>query len=299
MIDHRVLCFFFRRYQATTLIPQFNSCTNFVVTICRADGPTMVMTFTYDDAFRPRAEVEAMRAGQLKQKALQQLQATDVFFEAFDVDRETVVWIPPNERGANKNSKWCPESRKHYIKAFEYFIGKGLIDPKDAWILHDAGNEFKVQGSGDSIFKQLGFELEGIFPPDSHHALSTNDNMWHGTAKQSTRGQVSTKDDVEYTLCLMAELLKVPPDMINRWFEKNCMWKLMRSEGKNDADQIQAAAKTVLATIGERWNEYHDTCCDQLYDSFETYELEAIEHAKGKPGKKRGKVSKLSVDGAV
>jgi hypothetical protein len=276
-------------------MPQFNSCTNFIVTICRADGPKMVMTFTYDDAFRPRAFVETMQNGAKKKAALEQLETTELALALYGIDAETVVWIPPTERGANgTKSKWCPESRKHYIKAFEYFIGKGLIDPKDAWILHDAGNEFKVQGSGDSIFKQFGFELEGIFPPDSHHALSTNDNMWHGTAKQVTRGQVSTQDDVEYTLCLMRALLQVPTDMINRWFEKNCMWKLMRSEGKNNADKIQDAAKTVLATIGERWNEYHDTCCDQLYDSFEEYELEAIEHAKGKPGKKRGKVSKLS-----
>ena len=260
----------------------------------------MVMTFTYDDAFRPRAVVEAMQNGAIKRAALKQLEATDIFLGLHGIDPETVVWIPPTER-ANPKSKWCPESRKHYIKAFEHFIAKGDIDPKDAWILHDAGNEFKLPAAagGDSIFTQFGFGHEGIFPPDSHHALSTNDNMWHGTAKQTTRRKTTPEDDVEYTLCMMRELLNVPPDQIEVWFKKNCMWDLMLSDAKDDAEAIQAAAKKVLATVSERWSEYHDTCCDQLYDSFRGYEEEAEEHALRKPGKVRGKVRKLSIVAAV
>jgi hypothetical protein len=285
--------FLFHRHQAARLKPQWNCFTNFIVTICRADGEKMVMTFTYDDAFRSRAFVEAMPNGPKKVAALKQLETTELSLALYGIDAETVVWIPPTER-ANQKSKWCPESRKHYLKAFEYFIGKGLIDPTDAWILHDAGNEFKLPLGGDSIFKQLGFDLEGIFPPDSHHALSTNDNMWHGTAKQSTRGKVTTENDVEYTLCLMRELLDVPPGMINGWFEKNCMWKLMSSDASNNADAILAESKTVLATIGERWSQYHDTCCDALYDTFPDYEEEAINYNPSNKKKKGGKVNILS-----
>ena len=210
----------------------------------------MVMTFTHDDAFRSRATVEAMPAGRLKNAALSQLKSTESFFKSYGIDPELVVHVPMEQR-KKKKSKWCSESRLHYIKAFQYFIDKGRI-PLGGWILHDAGNEFRVAAGGDSIFKQLGFTKEGVFPPDSHHALSPNDNMWHGTAKQMTRAMLNPKDDVHWTVCMMRQLLDVTADMHRRWFENNCLWNLMRSADKDDADKIHAAVKLVLAKTSER-----------------------------------------------
>jgi hypothetical protein len=114
--------------------------------------------------------------------------------------------------------------------------------------------------------------------------------MWHGTAKQLTRARVSPKNDVEYTLCMMRQLLNVPPDMLNRWFEKNCMWKLMNSDAEDDVDAIQEEAKQILAKVSERWEDYHDLCQAALYEMFPEYLKDVIKKPKSDRARRGGSV---------
>jgi len=272
------------------LLKNFNNYTNFFVTICRADGmQKLVMCFTYNPAFRSQAQVDALPPGQ---KAAAQVKHNLFIAEcaARNINIDCIKYISEdNELRKNKTTQYCAEKREYYKIAIKHFQDAGMLPiADDIWWIHDAGTEFKEKASagGTPILVELGYKKIVILFPDSHHAMSTCDNAWHGTAKKTARAAVGCQDDLKWTLQIIHQLQEVPPATLAKWFRRNMFWDVV----KTDADALQSHAKILLNKTPAEWMAYHDVCVDALYGMFPALEAEGFAVPPSSGRRQRGRV---------
>ena len=265
-----------------------------VIVTCGSPGQGVVATvcFTHNPA------LNFGRIGQLQERQIQtHRRQTHLIARAeeraarlldllaqYGIDPRWIQYRPVPE---DSSTTYCAEKRQHYIDTVN--VHRDLF-PDDAFIVVDAGNEFKysaAEGRG-SIFPDLNIKNVATLPPDVHHALNPCDAHWHGGAKNRWRAASRHMDDVESTLCLMHELRKATQHDMERWFKADLAFEVNR---RDDAALMSACEKIVAGTKS-RWEGLHAECLEEYYDEYPDDEPDGVALLTAQPGKFVGSVRK-------
>jgi hypothetical protein len=165
--------------------------------------------------------------------------------------------------------KYCKESVDHVVH-FMHHYGQQL---SKAFILHDGGNSFKMDGR----FIMVGRDNTVLcFPTETHGELSVLDNLANAIAKQVWRARRPADDMAKADLFLLRCIMDVKGDQIKDMWRKNLFLHRNTPGLKEVSDLLRGNPNPKCELLEYYVNSYEEWMSDNKKD-VQRDVLEALE----------------------